>query len=220
MTPEDIFRMFFGQNDFGGSFNGGHQHPFFRTYTFNGNNRPNNRQRQNAQNLGFIGVILQMLPMILIFGSMFLPTFISSFSSNSSYNDSGYNNLENNYFSLTKNGEFMNKRETSVGTIYYIKNENRRRNQHNILFGNPYQFYKPNKNTLEKSVESSYLNKLIKSCNNINNNSDKYLNDIKNNKKLTNKQRINKIKKYIKIKNNNNNNNHCNKLNEYIQSLS
>ena len=208
MTPDDIIRMFFG-GDFGGGF-GHHRGPGFHFHTFPQRRNPNNN-RQGGGGGGDAGPmvwIMQLLPIILVFFTMILPSlmmFGSNSNSGGTYNSS---NLENVYFSLERKHPFTLERKTSLDTIYYLSKSRI----------NDWR-YKTSKVTLEYQVESSYLTKLINECNKQIEKEDEMLNKIQSN--IEHKRRQKLLKNFMKNKKSFHkyDNKQCDKLNEYISML-
>ena len=217
MTPDDIIRMFFG-GDFGhhGFHPGGggvfHFGPGFQT-------RGRQRRAGGGGNDGDIGgpmvYIMQLLPIILVFLTMILPSLMM-FGGNSNASSGGLfgggrsGSMENVYFSLQKQHPFTMEKKTSLDTPYYVQPS--RRGQ----WG--YNRYKSPR--LEQEVESAYLNKLMKDC-------DKQIEkeNVKLNKIVSNgigyKERQRLIRQLMKSKSKfkKYKNKQCNKLFEYVEEL-
>eukprot|EP01084_Bolivina_argentea_P131401 231935_1 len=113
MTPDDIIRMFFG-GDFGGGGRGGFH---FHHQTRQRNGGGNGEAMQGSP----MAYIMQLLPIILVFLTMVLPSLMMfGGTSNSSTTYSSGSNLENVYFSLDHSHPFTLKRSTSLDTPYYL----------------------------------------------------------------------------------------------------
>ena len=177
-------------------------------------------------------MLMQLLPLLFVMLSMFLPTLLSTGSNQSALNrGSGLygNQWEGQYFSLDKNRIFSREEETSLGTKYFLRNERR----YNNAF-----YYDPTKNkvALEEQVEASYLTKLIKQCDDENILFEKNYETIKSDANISNKKRISKLKslkKSFSINNKlheninmhnyhigNGNGKMCNRLDDYLDNLS
>jgi len=218
MTPDDIIRMFFG-GDFGGS--GFHQSGFH----FNTGGFPQHRRRRHAD-AGQQGVdggpmvyIMQLLPIILVFFTMILPSLMMFGGSSSNSSSSGglfggvRSSTENVYFSLDKIHPFtLEKKTDRMNTVYYVQPQ--RRGQ----FGYYGRQYKPPR--LEQEVEASYLTRLINECEKqIEKENEKIL-EIQSNK-IEQEKRKKLLKRLMKNKKklNKYNNKQCNKLFEYVDEL-
>lgn len=207
MTPDDIIRMFFG-GDFGGGHRGGFH---FHTQGF-----PQQRRRRGAQGEGDGDIggpmvyIMQLMPIILVFFTMILPSLMmfggNQSSSGGLFGGSrGAGSMENVYFSLEKAVPFTLEKRTSLDTVYYVQPSRRG------SWGN--QRYKSPK--MEQEVENAYLNKLISECHIANERKEEKLKKIKSNTIRT-KQRQKLLKKLMKSRRTNA---QCNKLYEYVDSL-
>lgn len=170
---------------------------------------------------------MQLLPLLFVMLSMFLPTLLNSMGSNgSSLGQSRGSQWEGQHFSLTKNRVFSRQDETNLGTKFYLRNKN------NMHWG-----YNPTRNRpqLEEQVELSYLNFLINECKQENKLYSQNLEKVKSSD-MSNKQRIkmlDTLQKSFKhtssfsghifnsqYKGGNGNGKMCNKLDEYLESLS
>jgi len=152
MTPDDIIRMFFG-GDFGGGGFGANRGGFhFHTGGF-----PQQRRRRDdgpQQDLGMMGTIMQLLPLLLVFMTMVLPSLMSM--GNNQHQGFGQKGqMEGAYFSLDKRHPFTLERRTEkFDTVYYVQQQRRG------SWG-----YQRNKSPrMEREVEGAYLRKLLKAC--------------------------------------------------------
>jgi len=219
MSPDDIIRMFFGGDFGGGGFQGGHGFHFgpgFQTRTRRGNRGHQHGQDGGGDIGGPMVYIMQLLPIILVFFTMILPSLMmfggnSNSSSGGLFGGSRSGGMENVYFSLNKHHPFTLEKKTSLDTTYYVQPS--RRGQ----WGNYNRYKSPR---LEQEVENAYLNKLIKECDNQIERENVKLNKIVSNK-ISYKERQRLIKnlmrnksKFRKYKSK-----QCNKLFEYVEEL-
>merc|ERR1712176_867171 len=152
--------------------------------------------------------IMQLLPIILVFLTMILPSLMMGFGGNGSnglFGTNGGGSMQNVYFSLEREVPFTLEKRTSLDTVYYVQPSRRG------SWGN--QRYKSPK--MEQEVENAYLNKLISECQIANQRKDDKLKKIKSNTIRT-KQRQKLLKKLMKSRRSNE---QCNKLYEYVDSL-
>eukprot|EP01083_Nonionella_stella_P076766 209335_1 len=215
MTPDDIIRMFFG-GDFGPRQGGFHFHTGFP-----GQQQRRRRADGDAQQVeqGPMVYIMQLLPIILVFFTMILPSLMMFGGSGSGSNNAGRSGglfggsnsgLENVYFSLDKTHPFTLQKKTAMDTIYYVQHQRR---------GTwAYQRQKPRR--LEQEVESAYLGRLIQECDKQTNKDNDRINDMKSNK-MSHKQRKKKLKSLMKNKTKlkANDNKQCTKLFQYVDEL-
>jgi len=153
MTPDDIIRMFFG-GDFGGGGGGFH---------FHSGGFPQRRQRRqhgaggggHDVNMGAMGNLMQLLPLLLVFLTMILPSLMTMGGGNGSDGYGHKGQMEGTYFSLDRQHPFtLEKRTDKLDTVYYVQPQ--RRGQ----WG-----YRQNKSPrMEREVEGAYLRKLLKAC--------------------------------------------------------
>merc|ERR1712154_604754 len=162
MTPDDIIRMFFG-GDFGGNRNGFHFHTNFPQQRRR--RRTNDGEDEPIQPLAYN--LMQLLPIILVFFTMMLPSLTMMFGGNGSSNNGS---MENVYFSLDKQAPFTLEKRTSLDTIYFVQPSRRGAWGHHQRYKSP---------KMEQEVESAYLNKLMNEC---------------QSSKDRNKEKMNKIK--------------------------
>lgn len=154
MTPDDIIRMFFG-GDFGPGFNGTRGGFHFHSGGF-----PQQRRRQRGEggaqpDLGVLGNVMQLLPIILVFITMILPSLMTFGGQSGGTGFGGKNQMEGQYFSLEKHHPFtLEKRTEKMDTIYYVQPQRRG------SWG-----YQRNKSPrMEREVEGAYLRKLLQQC--------------------------------------------------------
>lgn len=216
MSPDDIIRMFFG-GDFGPGFHAhGHAGFPFQSGFHRTRRHQNNRNGDGGDIGGPMVYIMQLLPIILVFFTMILPSLMM-FGGNSNGSSSGLwggsrsGGMEGTYFSLNKQHPFTLEKKTNLDTTYYVQPS--RRGQ----WGGYNRYKSPR---LEQEVENAYLNKLIKECDNQIERENVKLNKIISNK-IGYKERQRLIKnlmrnksKFKKYKNK-----QCNKLFEYVEEL-
>ena len=215
MSPDDIIRMFFG-GDFGPGFHThshggfGFQSGFHRA----GRHRQNNGDGQDIG--GPMVYIMQLLPIILVFFTMILPSLMmfggnSSGSSSGLFGGSRSGGNQGVYFSLDKRHPFTLEKRTSLDTTYYVQPSRR---------GQWGQYNRYKSPRLEQEVENAYLNKLIKECDNQIEKENVKLNKIISNK-IDSRQRQKLIKNLMKNKSKfkKYKNKQCNKLFEYVEEL-
>merc|ERR1719319_619776 len=154
MTPDDIIRMFFG-GDFAGM--GGHSRGGFH---FHSGGRRQRGQGGDGQTAGQgqggpMVMLMQLMPMLLVFITMILPSLMAFGGNDSRSNYGRGGGMEGTYFSLDRQRPFTLEKTTEKGSVKYFVQPQRRGS-----WG-----YQRNKNPrMEREVEGAYLNRLIREC--------------------------------------------------------
>merc|ERR1719195_419715 len=100
MTPDDIIRMFFG-GDFGPGFGGNTRGGFhFHSGGFPQRRRQQGNAPQGGVDLGMMGTLVQLLPLLLVFITMILPSLMTFGGNNQSGGYGQRGSMEGTYFSL------------------------------------------------------------------------------------------------------------------------
>ncbi|KAG0341767.1 hypothetical protein BG004_005914 [Podila humilis] len=147
ISPEELFNMFFGGGQFGGSFHSAtFAGPGFSTRSFGNNARQRTQQTQQRQHrqqqaggggggVGPDGVssglssLIQILPLILLFIMSFTSNLFSDSDSSSSLSSSSSGlNAVTPDFSLASHGSFKSPKFTGAHNVPYFVNERKFRN--------------------------------------------------------------------------------------------
>jgi len=152
MTPDDIIRMFFG-GDLGPGGFGGNGFTF-RTNGFQTRHRHHDGGGQAAAG-GPIGHLMQLLPIILVFVTMILPSLMTFGGNTSGGGYGGRGQMEGTYFSLERQHPFtMEKRTERYDTVYYVAQQRR----------GHWGYNRQKSPRMEREVEGAFLRKLLEEC--------------------------------------------------------